>query len=139
MNEEVKDFRKLPNNVIHESMLNSDEPNEMSKRFSSPDYAITHSNGDQNAFSYMNLEAKLYWLPKFMEFIRTAKHDGYVDQHIDTIMYYLSDRSWANEAKKIMLQDEKDAVAVFLEWIDEKLPQNIDPDFTYASYLWGKR
>ena len=138
MSKDTKVTRHLPENVIHETMLNSHEPNEMAKRFSSPDYVITHSGGDQIAFSYMNLEAKIFWLPRFMNFIRTAKYNGYIDQHLDTIIYDLSDKSWVNKAKEIMSQSETDAVAEFLEWVGDNRPEYIDPHFTYATYLWRK-
>lgn len=130
--------RQLPENVIHEDMLQSYEPNEMAKKFSSPHYIIKHADWDQIAFSYMNLEAKLYWLPKFMSFIQTAKHDGYIDQHIETLVYCFSDRQWVNRAKEKMFQFEEDAVAGFLAWIHEKHPECVDPHVTYACYLWKK-
>lgn len=136
MNTNVQEKRQLPKNVIHEGMLNSYEPNEMAKKFSSADYNIKHSNGDQIAFSYMNLEAKLYWLPKFMEFIQIAEYDGYVDQHIETLIYSLSEKSIVIEAQEMMSEVEKKEVSKFLKWISESHPELVNPHVTYAIFLW---
>ncbi len=129
-------IRQLPVNVIHETMLNSHEPNEMAKKFSSPNYEIKSADRDQIAFSYMNLDAQLFWLPKFIEFIKKSKYDGYIQQHIDTIILRLADRSWVSSAQEKLSKEEKNIVVEFLNWIHTCHSDNVNPHVVYATYLW---
>ena len=75
---------------------------------------IGESNTDTVAFTYMNSEGILYWLPRFFAYIRTVSP---VDSwHSEAMLFRLGDPDRGADLRAHALPEEVQMVQDYLEW-----------------------
>lgn len=117
MNQDTSNARKIPENILG---IGNDvyhlEAQSVANKYGSADAVIGEENVDTVALIYMNLEAKLYWLPRILNYMRTgAPADSF---HFDAMNSKLADAMLAYEFKASATVDEVNEVRDFLKWVE---------------------
>ena len=89
-------------------------------KYSNPDAVIGEDNVDHVALLFMNVEAQLYWLPKFLEYLEKQKsYDSFL---YDAMLFRLSDTKFSQPLLKVATKQEVKRVRAYLDWYEaEKL------------------
>jgi hypothetical protein len=117
MSKNAAGTRAIPENILG---IGNDiyhlEAQSVTKKYGSADAVIGEENVDTVALIYMNLEAKLYWLPRFLAYLRTKAPDD--SFHFDSMNSKLADATLAYEFKAAAMDDEVGAVRDYLKWVE---------------------
>jgi hypothetical protein len=117
MSDNADNKRAIPKNILG---IGNDithlEAQSVAKKYSSAGAVIGEENVDTVALTYMNLEAKLYWLPRFLNYLRTKAPDD--SFHFDSMSSKLAGEALAYEFKAAATADEVRAVRDYLKWVE---------------------
>jgi hypothetical protein len=109
--------RSIPENILG---IGRDvyhlEAQSVAEKYGSASAVIGEENVDTVALTYMNLEAKLYWLPRFLTYFRTEAPDN--SFHFDSMNSKLAESMLAYEFKAAATADEVRAVRDYLKWVE---------------------
>ena len=115
------------------------EAKRVAEKFRSADAVIGEENVDYVAFIYMNLEQAIYWLPRFLEYLRAvAPRDSF---HFESMIIRLSHADWVSEFRRVATPETQTVVRNFLTWLNDQPIMAGAPDlrrtaYTRAVELW---
>jgi hypothetical protein len=132
--------RKIPSNILGVGNNPENwEPKAVIAKYGSEDAIIGEENVDYVALGYMNLEAQLYWLPRFLHYLRSsAPVDTF---HFESINMRLANSQLAYEFKEAAKPSELAEVRDFLTWLRshpmmDGAPPLRQTAYNYAVELW---
>ncbi len=137
MSEHSTSVRSIPENILG---IGNDgyhlEAQSVAAKYASPDAEIGEDNVDTIALIYMNLDARLYWLPRFLNYLRTeAPEDSF---HFDSMNSKLADALFASEFKSLANADEINAVRDYLSWVESHISMRNPPALQQAAHNYAK-
>jgi hypothetical protein len=108
----------------------------VAKKFSSADAQIGEENVDYVALGYMNSHGAAYWLPRFVDYLRTdAPEDSF---HFDSLLTKLANNSWSPDVRAEMSEATVKKVRDFLDWLADSVVMKGAPDLRQAEYDHAK-
>jgi hypothetical protein len=136
MTQQKKNNRKFPFSILAADNDPSNwEPKQVIEKFGKFSAEIGEQNVDYVALGYMNSQAFLYWLPDFIQYMRTtAPSDSY---HLESIILKLSNYSLVGDLKAEATEDEKAEIFDFLNWLGTQPIMAGAPPLRAAAYAYA--
>ncbi len=91
------------------------EGNYVQNKFADSKATIDGSNVDCLALTYMNDIALLYWLPRFLAFLKATPNRS--SNLFDDVLTRLSDEGFVKRLKPVADSAELDAILSYLNWL----------------------
>lgn len=135
-------MRRLPAQIITSAVDEKPtlEALRVQEKYSNASAAIGESNIDYVALNYMNAHAALYWLPRFLSYVKVeAPKDSY---HYEALLLNLSDEQFSRRLISALTDDEQRLIEAFFDWLQAEtsfltgsaLRQN---DYVKAREIWA--
>lgn len=107
--------RVLPTSILRPEAKYSSDAASVQKKYSSSLARVGEGNVDYEALRLLLPEAALFWLPAFIEYLKSdASEDSF---HFESLLAYLSDLDICGEWKDMATKEETELASNFLHWL----------------------